>query len=129
MTIKVYILPINPVAKPRMTARDKWRKRPIVNHYYAFKDMILLYANKQGLTGLPDSIYSVSFIIEMPKSWSEKKKKIMDRTPHKQTPDLDNLLKSLQDCLCTQDNHIYQIDNLVKRWGYEGQIIIKLNET
>jgi len=29
---------INPVPKPRMTQSDKWKKRPPVLRYFAFKD-------------------------------------------------------------------------------------------
>ena len=121
-----YILEVDPVAKPRMTKRDKWKGRDVVNHYYAFKDMITLKANMVGLHSLPDSINSLIFVIPMPDSWSEKKKREFDGKPHKQRPDLDNLLKSLQDCLCKEDKHIYHIGDMNKCWGKQGLIMITI---
>lgn len=35
MTIE---LDITPIGKPRMAQRDKWKQRPAVVAYYAFKD-------------------------------------------------------------------------------------------
>jgi Holliday junction resolvase RusA-like endonuclease len=112
-----------------MTKRDRWKHRPVVDHYYALKDELRLQANKLGLQSLPDSIESIIFVLPMPDSWSEKKKVTHDKTPHKQTPDLDNLLKTLQDCLCNEDKHIYHIGSLDKYWGRGGKIIIQINDT
>lgn len=38
--MKEIILDIEPVAKPRMTKKDKWAKRPCVMKYRAYKDML-----------------------------------------------------------------------------------------
>jgi len=81
---------INPVPKPRMTRADKFRKRPVVCKYWAFKDEV----RKAGVK-FPPSGATIIFILEMPKSWSKKKKARMAGQPHTQTPDLDNLLKAL----------------------------------
>ena len=37
---KMFIFKINPIGKPRMTQRDKWKHRPIVDQYFAFKDLL-----------------------------------------------------------------------------------------
>lgn len=121
-----YIIHVNPVPKPRMTKQDTWKKRPIVERYWAYKDELVLRFKRLGLPPLPPHILGVSFIIQMPKSWSEKKKSKMDGEPHKQKPDLDNMLKGLQDCLCDEDEHIWRIENLEKRWGRKGQIQLEL---
>lgn len=126
--MKSYIFNINPVAKPRMVRSDKWKKRSVTDHYWAFKDELVLQANVAGLQSLPDSIEMLIFVIPMPESWSKKKKNEYEGKPHKQTPDLDNLLKSLQDCLCNQDKHIWQINNLGKIWGRTGKILIGVND-
>jgi len=60
----------------------------------------------------------------MPKSWSKKKKEEMYCQPHKQRPDLDNLIKALQDCLCEEDSHIHTYLDVSKVWGKDGAIII-----
>lgn len=127
--MKVYVFDIDPVSKPRMTQRDVWKKRPAINKYYAFKDLLKLQANKFGLKTLPGSIESLIFVIPMSKSWSEIKKIKYDETPHLYKPDLDNLLKAVQDCLCTEDSHIWDIRGLRKTWGREGKILITINDT
>lgn len=124
--MREYIFNIDPNPKPRMTKRDRWKKRPVVNKYHSFKDLLRLEANKFGIQTLPGSIESLIFVIPMSDSWSEKKKIKYDKTPHIQRPDLDNLLKAVQDCLCTEDSHIWNIGTLRKVWGRTGKIIITL---
>jgi Holliday junction resolvase RusA-like endonuclease len=122
--MKTYTFDIAPVSKPRMVRSDKWKKRTITDSYWAFKAELKLNANLQGLKTLPSEIFAVTFIVQMPDSWSETKKKEYDYMPHRQRPDLDNFLKGLQDCLCTEDSHIWKISNLIKIWGRQGQLII-----
>lgn len=126
--MKTYIIDISPVSKPRMVRSDKWKKRTITDHYWAFKDELKLKCNIAGLKELPASIDAICFIIEMPKSWSKELKELNDGRPHLQTPDLDNLIKALQDCLCTQDKHIWRIGHIEKRWGEKGQIVIRIDD-
>ena len=71
---------------------------------------------------LPDS-FAVEFVMPMPQSWSNRQKKQMNGKPHKQTPDLSNLLKSLEDALRKEDKEIWDV-HASKRWGTEGQIRI-----
>ena len=71
---------------------------------------------------LPDS-FAVEFVIPMPKSWSIRQKSMMNGKPHKQTPDLSNLLKSLEDALRKEDKEIWDV-HASKRWGEVGQIKI-----
>lgn len=110
---------IIPVAKPRMTQRDKWQKRDCVMRYRQFKDEVRLLGVK-----VPESDYHITFYIPMPQSWSEKKKRSWNGTPHQQRPDKDNLEKALLDALFSDDSHIWD-GRVTKRWGYEGKIIIK----
>lgn len=112
---------IDPVAKPRMTRRDIWKHRPIVDRYYAFKDQLAV-ACKLSEFFLPDS-YRVEFYIKMPNTWSTKKKKEMMGKPHQQKPDLDNLIKSVNDCLKTNDATVWYVES-TKSWWEEGKIII-----
>lgn len=126
--MKEYIFHLNPAAKPRMVRSDKWKKRSATDRYWAFKDQLILQANLSGLQSLPDSIEMLTFVVPMPDSWSEKKKALNDKTPHKQRPDLDNMLKALQDCLCKEDNYIWCIGRLTKVWGRTGKILIGIND-
>lgn len=96
---------LTPVAKPRMTQRDRWKKRPVVEKYYVYKDTLRILS--KGID-LPDTFIAV-FHMPMPKSWSKKKKGAMDGKPHQQKPDVDNLVKALMDCLAPEGDE--------KVWG------------
>jgi Holliday junction resolvase RusA-like endonuclease len=124
--MRVFEFNIKPVSKPRMVRSDKWKKRTATDSYWAFKNELKLNANLQGLHGLPEEISAIIFIVPMPDSWSEKKRALFDRIPHRQRPDLDNFLKGLQDCLCAEDSHIWHIGDMKKIWGRDGKIIITI---
>lgn len=138
---KTFIIPVAPVAYLRVTQKTlfllnkephEWKKiyqskARKIHKYYDFKKEIKAHSLWVGLTEIPTSIESISFVIPMPKSWSKKKIKEMDGQFHTQTPDLDNFLKALFDAVHTEDSHIAQIRNgISKTWGVKGYIIIKL---
>jgi len=110
---------IVPMPKPRMTRRDKWKGRPCVVKYWAFKREI----RRQGVE-LGESGVHTTFILPMPKSWSKKKKDEMDGKPHTQIPDIDNLAKALLDAIFDDDSHIWDA-RFTKLWGKVGKIIIR----
>lgn len=125
MTMRTYRFEIDPCPKPRMTQSDKWKKRKSVVDYWDFKKAIRLQANVFGIDFLPSEINSIDFYIPMPSSWSKKKRKEMECKLHTCRPDLDNLLKGLQDALCKEDSHIAQINRLSKTWSIEPLIEIE----
>ena len=100
-----------------MTQRDKWKKRPSVLRYRAFCDEV----RARGVV-IPE-YPAFRFVLPMPKSWSQKKQAEMDGTPHKQRPDLDNLVKALFDAVYAEDAHMHCF-YAEKRWGRSGQIWI-----
>ena len=102
-----------------MTRQDKWKKRPCVVNYWAFVDECKL----KRLT-FPASGADITFVIPMPKSWSNKEKIKMDGQPHIHKPDLSNLLKALEDAVYKNDSMIWNYKSLTKIWGYTGMIII-----
>lgn len=109
--------PITPIAKPRMTRSDKWKKRPCVMNYRAFADEVRL----RGVT--VGNGAKVVFHLPMPKSWSKKKQAQMHGMPHTQKPDIDNLTKALLDALYQDDSFIWQL-TIEKRWSVNGSITI-----
>ena len=126
--MKSYKFEINPLPKPRMTKGDRANYRPVTQRYFAYANELKLLANIQGLHDLPGSIDRLVFYIQMPKSWSEKKKEHMDKKPHQQTPDLTNLCKAFEDIICKEDSHIYEYrSGLCKFWARQGQIHLFVN--
>jgi Holliday junction resolvase RusA-like endonuclease len=115
---------ITPIPKPRMVRSDAWKKRPIVQTYWAYKEELVLKANLARLR--LESEIEVIFFLPMPASWSKRQKEEMNEKPHQSRPDGDNLLKALQDCLCKEDNFIWKV-SYEKRWAYTGKIKIKNN--
>lgn len=118
---KVY--DIEPCPKPRMTRSDKWNKRDCVLRYRTFCDQV----RAAGIQ-VPESGATITFVLPMPKTWSKKKKAEMLGQPHQTTPDKDNLEKALLDACYKNDAHIWD-SRVIKRWGYSGQIIIRIEET
>ncbi len=108
---------IKPIPKPRMTRSDKWKQRVCVMKYRAFKDEIKLNRVKFN-----NHDYVV-FGIEMPKSWSQKKKSIMINKPHQQRPDCDNMIKGFFDALYLEDSHIYSFQAR-KYWADKPYIYV-----
>jgi len=113
---------INPIAKPRMTRADTWKKRPCVVKYWAYKDELRRLIKKNNIE-IDKEIY-VEFYIEMPKSWSKKKKLSLNNQPHEQRPDIDNLIKGLMDSLFKEDSHVHTVC-AKKIWSDNPGIIFK----
>lgn len=96
--------------------------RPIVARYRAFKDALRAELRHKGVT-VPDDVLIVSFGVMMAASWSQKKKDRMVGSFHRQTPDVDNLLKALMDAAHIEDKSIHTVF-AEKVWAYEGFIRI-----
>ena len=113
------IFEITPMAKPRMTRRDRWAKRPVVLRYFDYKNELRLLAFEKGLI-LGQELHLL-FVIPMPQSWSQKKRSTMVGAAHTQTPDIDNLVKGVMDCLLSQDKAVHTLSTK-KIWGSYGSI-------
>jgi Holliday junction resolvase RusA-like endonuclease len=112
-------LDITGVPKPRMTQSDRWKRRPCTERYWAYKDRLVeLWGDQE----LPEAIKLI-FVMPMPSGWSEKKKALHDEKPHQAKPDIDNLTKSVFDCLAASDSYIWRVES-AKYWGREGSITI-----
>ena len=107
-----------------MVRGDKWRKRPEVLRYWAFKDECLLKIRPEQ-RDLNEC--TVTFCISVPKSWSKAKKVEHYGTPHRSRPDLDNLFKALADALNVDDSHIHTI-RARKVWAGTPGIVIDREE-
>ena len=124
--LDVYLFPMMPVPKPRMTQRDRWKKRPIVTRYHTFKDEINDYARSQKFNWVKGQWISLLFTLPMPKSWTKKKKELMNGELHESKPDLDNLIKAVLDALFDEDKEVARFYMCEKRWGTEPTITLEI---
>jgi Holliday junction resolvase RusA-like endonuclease len=115
------VLDVTPCPKPRMTQRDKWKKRPCVLRYHAFKDA-LRSAWPEGVT-FPGDVVIALFQVPMPASWSKAKRDEHRGKRHEQRPDADNYSKALLDAAMVEDKSISTLF-VEKRWADKGAIRI-----
>ena len=118
MAAHMIYYPIEPMAKPRQTQKDKFNPSERVLRYRSWADEVRL----RGVTFEPGS--SIWFGIPVPRSLTDKEKQRRVYTPHLLTPDLDNLAKGLMDAVYpTSDSAIWRL-TLLKLWTWEGCILI-----
>lgn len=111
-----FVITGEPMGKPRMTQRDKWKKRPVVLRYRAWADLARASVPVPASRFIADPLtVSWTAYLPMPKSWSCKKKDFMRGTLHRQKPDRDNIDKAILDALFTSDCGV-AAGTLVKRW-------------
>ena len=108
------------MGKPRMTQRDKWKKRPCVMRYRAYKDELNLNISKYPdlVSDLESGdVIGVSWVavLPMPKSWSKKKKLAMKGRYHRQKPDRDNIDKGILDAILKDDSGV-AVGSMTKIW-------------
>ena len=128
MTDRAITLDITPVAKPRMTKRDKWAKRPVVENYWAFKKELSRLVKKEKVNPEDYDSLVIGFHVPMPESWSNKKRARMLWTMHQQRPDVDNLTKAVLDSLYKEDSRVCSIC-AYKMWTNKGEIFICFSKT
>jgi Holliday junction resolvase RusA-like endonuclease len=115
-----YRFNVVPVAAPRMTHADRWKRRPCVVKYFEYRDQVRAIAAEQGFT-LPERFY-LWFQMPMPKSWSQRKKRMMFGEPCRVKPDADNLAKGFFDCF-GEDKHVWSVQ-ITKTWHDKGGIVV-----
>lgn len=102
---------------PRQTQRDRWKKRDVVERYHTVRDIIKFEVIRQ-VGKLPDPLQIQQFnwvaYIQMPASWSEKKKARSIGRLHRVKPDKDNIEKTLTDAMFKNDQGI--------AWGTGGKV-------
>lgn len=118
----VYIAPVVPCPKPRMTRSDKWKERPAVMRYRTFADALREWAGEAGFAP-PEAGLSMTFLLPMPSSWPKKKRAAMEGQPHQQKPDKDNLEKAVWDAFFGDDSRVWHTRSVEKRWARNGAII------
>ncbi len=107
-----------PVAKPRMTQRDKWMKRTCVMRYRAWADAARKEAVAKGrgidVAG-PMAVVIIAYF-GFPPSYSAKKCVQLKGKPHTMSPDSDNISKAVLDSIWPKgDSAVYDL-HIMKQW-------------
>ncbi len=100
-----------PLGKPRMTRRDKWKQRPTVIRYRQWCDQIRQVAGwtkKDNL--LRPTKLTVRAYLAIPATWSALVKLHAAGMPHLHKPDIDNICKGVLDALIENDQMVYRIE-------------------
>ena len=101
---------------PRDKLRPAGLKRLLrIEKYNQYKIDLLAICKSKGFT-LPAQGLCIRFYIPVPKSWSEKKKKLYHGTLHQSQPDIDNLVKATFDSLVREDKFVGHIGSISKQW-------------
>ena len=107
---QVHRLNIPPCPKPRMTKADRWRKRPSVLKFLAFRDAVREWPRETMHNKILEmESFEIEFHVPMPKSWSKKKRGYMNGAAHQQRPDLDNYLKAWKDSVFEEDSVVWRV--------------------
>lgn len=120
-----FTVAIEPMGKPRMTQRDKWKQRPVVMRYRAYADK--LRAMCLNIEQAPVAVSWTAYF-SIPGSWPLKKRKAMAGQPHRAKPDRDNIDKGIMDALWQRDEGI-ACGTLCKLWddGLGARIEIEVD--
>jgi len=125
-----FVIPGEPVGKPRQTRQDKWMKRPCVLRYRKWEDGAQAAARAAG--GVPADVAGivVHAYLSMPASWPARKRKAMLGKPHRQTPDADNILKACMDSLLPKRDAQVSYVRLQKWWvSGPGYVEVTVHES
>lgn len=117
---RLFRIETTPMAKPRMTHRDRWKKRPIVQRWNAYKDFIRLSAPRNFR--MPISDYWLIFTFKPPSSWDTQKIITQYGAPHMTRPDKDNLEKAILDIFLPNEDSMVFDGRASKLWGAKASI-------
>lgn len=117
---------IDPVTAPRQTRKDRFSPSSAVRRYWAYKDELRLRCPRLEIPRDVELV-SLDFVIAMPGSWSRRKRAELDGRPHRQKPDIDNLVKAFLDTFSPQDDSYIPAIEARKRWGEEGLILFSFS--
>ncbi|MEO1208842.1 MAG: RusA family crossover junction endodeoxyribonuclease [Cyanobacteria bacterium J06638_20] len=125
--VPVYEMAIAPQSAPQQGQADRWRPKPKVVKYRAWRDEFA--AHWQPEWKLPEMPVFI-FGMPMPKSWSGKKRERMNGTVHLSRPDTDNMIKAVVDSIYRLPRYEGRNDSEVwcavglKFWSCEGYVKI-----
>jgi Holliday junction resolvase RusA-like endonuclease len=119
-----FTIPGDPIGAPRMTQRDRWKRRPVVLKYFAWRDKARAAAGPMPPAEQVESLSWVAYF-SPPVSWSKKKQAAAIGTLHRAKPDRDNIDKAILDSLFGEDQAIAK-GTIEKRWGIAERLEITI---
>jgi Holliday junction resolvase RusA-like endonuclease len=121
--IVTFILPGDPIGKPRQTQSDRWKRRACVVRYRQWADALRAAAVAGLKGGLPEEWpvkVDILATFGHPGSWSAARKAQASRAPHHSKPDVDNIAKAVLDALIENDEGVSWL-TIRKLWGAAGE--------
>jgi Holliday junction resolvase RusA-like endonuclease len=120
-----FTIPATPIGKPRMTKRDKWKKRTCVLKYRDWADLARAVA---GPLPPADTVLSLSWVATFvpAASHSKAKRDAMIGQLHRQKPDRDNIDKAVLDALYPDGDAAIPGGTLLKVWGTTAKLEIEI---
>lgn len=120
---------MRPFPAIRATRGSRFDKK--VRDYQAKVEALRIEARALGYD-FPDSTKILSLAIDfhfaMPASWPRKKRFALYSRQHRQKPDLDNLLKAVQDSLFPRgDSGIAHYGVMAKYWDFDDSINVVIH--
>ena len=117
-------IPVEPVVKPRLTRRSSFAGSKKAKRYNAYRDKVRELWPPD--IDLPPCGSHVIFLMPMPESWDDDRKKEMNGQPYnrKKYNDVDNLLKGFFDAISKEDSFVWDI-SASKFYAYEGRVIVR----
>ena len=120
------VIPGPPPGKPRMSQRDKWRKRPEVQRYREWCDRV-----REAIgSSIPpaESVTQLNWMayFEPPASWPKKKRVAAIGQRHRSKPDSSNILKGLEDCLWPEGDEALSDGRYSKRWDWVARLEVEI---
>jgi hypothetical protein len=120
-----YTIPGEAPGKPRMSQRDKWKKRDCVVAYFGWCDLA-----RKHCPDLPTAVsvdaYSIIAYYRPPASWSVAKQTAAIGTVKRTKPDGDNVLKAVCDALWKDDHALGDIAGVYRRYDWQPRLCLTL---
>ena len=114
-----------PVAKPRMTQRDKWKQRECVMRYREWCDRVRAVVGDHLPLAVDIAELNWVAYFKPAASWSKKRQRAAIGQIHRQTPDRDNIDKAVLDCLFKDDSGI-GVGKIEKRWDWNARLEVEI---
>ncbi|WP_298505136.1 RusA family crossover junction endodeoxyribonuclease [uncultured Sphaerochaeta sp.] len=113
-----------PMGAPRQARSDKWKRRPVIDRYHAYKDLLVFVDSKVNIKKvINDTGVSLvcMFTMPIPPSWPKKLQESVVGLPHSgivlprnkigklvtTKPDIDNMAKGVLDAIYGEDSHVW----------------------